>query len=972
MKGEAKHERRWGSDSVPARAAALSSSSAGTSPVSEAMSSVAGVEEEFVEVTLDLQDDDTIILRSVEPATVINIGNGGSGSGSGGEGDESGGRELLPRSNPVSAPPSRSPTIKRSSSNKLRQFSQELKAEAVAKARQFSHELKAELRKFSWSHRASRNSSQQPQQNNNNGGSVSAGFDSALAARAMRKQRAQLDRTRSSAQKALRGLKFISNRKSQGIEAWNEVQHNFDKLAKDGYLYRSDFGQCIGMRDSKEFALELFDALGRRRRLKVEKISRDELYEFWSQITDDSFDSRLQIFFDMVDKNEDGQIGEEEVKEIIMLSASANKLSRLKEQAEEYAALIMEELDPERLGYIELWQLETLLLQKDTYLNYSQALSYTSQALSQNLQGLRRRSPIVRMRTRFLYFLGENWKRIWVLTLWIMIMVALFTWKFFQYKQKNAFKVMGYCLLTAKGAAETLKFNMALILLPVCRNTITRLRSTRLAYLVPFDDNINFHKTVAAAIVVGVILHVGNHLACDFPRLERASVVDYNLYLRNDFGDHKPSYFKLARGVEGVTGILMVIFMIIAFTLATTWFRRNLIKLPKPFNRITGFNAFWYSHHLFVIVYVLLVVHGIFLYLVHHWYQKTTWMYLSVPVLLYAGERALRFFRSGSYTVRLLKVAIYPGNVLTLQMSKPNQFRYKSGQYMFVQCPAVSPFEWHPFSITSAPGDDYLSVHIRQLGDWTQELKRVFSEACERPVAVSAAVSNISFYTREYSLPRLLIDGPYGAPAQDYRKYDVLLLVGLGIGATPFISILKDLLNNLVKEEQSVSDQTDSISEVSRTSDVSYASTDGMRRKKALKTTNAYFYWVTREQGSFDWFKGVMNEIADQDQQGVIEMHNYLTSVYEEGDARSTLITMVQALNHAKNGVDIVSGTRVRTHFARPNWKKVLSKLSSKHCNARIGVFYCGAPVLAQELGKLCYEYNQKGSTKFDFHKEHF
>lgn len=40
-------------------------------------------------------------------------------------------------------------------------------------------------------------------------------------------------------------------------------------------------------------------------------------------------------------------------------------------------------------------------------------------------------------------------------------------------------------------------------------------------------------------------------------------------------------------------------------------------------------------------------------------------------------------------------------------------------------------------------------------------------------------------------------------------------------------------------------------------------------------------------------------------------MHNYLTSVYEEGDARSALITMVQALNHAKNGMDIVSGTRV-------------------------------------------------------------
>ncbi len=40
-------------------------------------------------------------------------------------------------------------------------------------------------------------------------------------------------------------------------------------------------------------------------------------------------------------------------------------------------------------------------------------------------------------------------------------------------------------------------------------------------------------------------------------------------------------------------------------------------------------------------------------------------------------------------------------------------------------------------------------------------------------------------------------------------------------------------------------------------------------------------------------------------------MHNYLTSIYEEGDARSSLVTMLQALHHAKNGVDFVSGTRV-------------------------------------------------------------
>ncbi|RRT41084.1 hypothetical protein GW17_00033675 [Ensete ventricosum] len=294
-------------------------------------------------------------------------------------------------------------------------------------------------------------------------------------------------------------------------------------------------------------------------------------------------------------------------------------------------------------------------------------------------------------------------------------------------------------------------------------------------------------------------------------------------------------------------------------------------------------------------------------------------------------------------------------------MSKPAAFRYKSGQYMFVQCPAVSPFEWHPFSITSAPGDSYLSVHIRQLGDWTRELKRVFAAACEPPVAGKSGLLRADEATKkracrcDRSLPKLLIDGPYGAPAQDYKKYDVLLLVGLGIGATPFISILKDLLNNIVKMEEE-----NTLMRASR------------RVRWALRTANAYFYWVTREQGSFDWFKGVMNEVAELDQRGVIEMHNYLTSVYEEGDARSALITMIQALNHAKNGVDIVSGTRVRTHFARPNWKRVFSKICSKHPHAKIGVFYCGAPVLAQELSKMCYDHNQRGTTRFDFHKEHF
>lgn len=53
------------------------------------------------------------------------------------------------------------------------------------------------------------------------------------------------------------------------------------------------------MVDSKDFAVSVFDALARRRRQKLEKITKDELHDFWLQISDQSFDARLQIFFDM-------------------------------------------------------------------------------------------------------------------------------------------------------------------------------------------------------------------------------------------------------------------------------------------------------------------------------------------------------------------------------------------------------------------------------------------------------------------------------------------------------------------------------------------------------------------------------------------------------------------------------------------------------------------------------------------------
>lgn len=259
-----------------------------------------------------------------------------------------------------------------------------------------------------------------------------------------------------------------------------------------------------------------------------------------------------------------------------------------------------------------------------------------SQMLSQSLKPTKDPNPIRRWYGQIKYFMEDNWKRVWVMALWLSICIGLFVFKFIQYRNRAVYHVMGYCVCTAKGAAETLKFNMALILLPVCRNTITWIRNkTRLGKVIPFDDNLNFHKVIAIGITVGVVLHAGSHLTCDFPRLLHASDAAY-APLKQYFGVTRPNnYWWFVKGIEGWSGVIMVVLMAIAFTLASPWFRRGRINLPKPFNRITGFNAFWYSHHLFIIVYGLLILHGYKLYLTHEWYKKSVCLWKTLPLSFY-------------------------------------------------------------------------------------------------------------------------------------------------------------------------------------------------------------------------------------------------------------------------------------------------------------------------------------------------
>lgn len=106
------------------------------------------------------------------------------------------------------------------------------------------------------------------------------------------------------------------------------------------------------------------------------------------------------------------------------------------------------------------------------------------------------------------------------------------------------------------------------------------------------------------------------------------------------FGKQPDSYWHFLKGTEGWTGVIMVVLMTIAYTLAIPrpgGFRlRDRFNLFNPSYRpLIGPKSFWYSHSLFLIVYAMLIVHGIKLYLTKEWHKRTVSFLFSFSFLFF-------------------------------------------------------------------------------------------------------------------------------------------------------------------------------------------------------------------------------------------------------------------------------------------------------------------------------------------------
>jgi hypothetical protein len=66
--------------------------------------------------------------------------------------------------------------------------------------------------------------------------------------------------------------------------------------------------------------------------------------------------------------------------------------------------------------------------------------------------------------------------------------------------------------------------------------------------------------------------------------------------------------------------------------------------------------------------------------------------------------------------------------VIQLIFTRPTNFLYRSGQWVRVACLKLGGHEYHPFTLTSAPHERHLSLHIRAVGPWTCNLRQTYDK----------------------------------------------------------------------------------------------------------------------------------------------------------------------------------------------------------------------------------------------------
>ncbi|XP_062186235.1 ferric reduction oxidase 7, chloroplastic-like [Phragmites australis] len=191
------------------------------------------------------------------------------------------------------------------------------------------------------------------------------------------------------------------------------------------------------------------------------------------------------------------------------------------------------------------------------------------------------------------------------------------------------------------------------------------------------------------------------------------------------------------------------------------------------------FELFFYTHQLYVVFILFLAFHvGDFIFSIS-----------AGAVFLFMLDRFLRFWQSRA-KVDIISAASRPCGTVELVFSKPASLRYNALSFVFIQVRELSFLQWHPFSVSSSPMDGryHMSVLIKVLGSWTEKLRSIITDVQEQ---------NRSDSESQSGRITACVEGPYGHESPYHLMYENLILVAGGIGISPFLAILSDIIHRI-------------------------------------------------------------------------------------------------------------------------------------------------------------------------------
>jgi dual oxidase len=502
---------------------------------------------------------------------------------------------------------------------------------------------------------------------------------------------------------------------------------------------------------------------------------------------------------------------------------------------------------------------------------------------------------------------------------------------------------LGWGVVLSKTNAGALYATFFFIIISMSRYLAALMRrSYIISRFINWDLSESFHVKISILGIVFSTLHAIGHLTGTFVHGSQTAHQGSVAFL---FGTEPGplSYVDYVRKLPGWTG-LTALGMLYTVTV-----------LSLPVVRKRNYEIFQLGHLLMYPIFGLLIAHGLAQLL--QWAMLGYW--LAIPVLLITYERAMRLANGFRRIPARLEILDDDTVRVIATIPKHRVWSYKAGQWVFLQVPQISLFQWHPFTISTCTGDQ-IQLHIKTHGNFVSKLPKLRKEP-------------------ESGLIYVGIDGPFGAPAQRFYDFEQVIFFGAGIGVTPFSGILVDLQekeDEKYRMETCGSSSTDN--EVGKFSIQTPENSNQIKVQEAAKISPTMqlgprtyrridFHWIVRDRNYLLWFSDLLNRLCEPGLHSPDLDIRVQTHVTQRRKNISTHIFRYMLEQHRTEShpASPLTGLLNPTHFGRPNLAEILnnhyqdmrvlfSSEEHKHQKRRVGVFFCGAPVIGHELADRC------------------